>query len=103
MGAEKLQRPRTEAPGRRQEPGGVRQTAPADVDSVAPQPPDLMAAVRRRDTLRRALRPVPANTGAPGIDGRRVEALPDSLRKAWPTMRAQFLKATSPPAPVRAV
>jgi RNA-directed DNA polymerase len=103
MGAEKLQRPRKEATGSRHEPGVVRQTAPADVDSVAPQTQDLMEAVLRRDNLLRALRQVQANKGAPGIDGMRVEALPDYLRKEWPTIREQLLKATYTPAPVRAV
>lgn len=103
MRVETLQRPRKEATGSRHEPGVVRQTAPADVDTVAPQTQDLMEEVLRRDNLFRALKQVQANKGAPGIDGMSVEALPDYLRKEWPTIREQLLKATYMPAPVRAV
>jgi RNA-directed DNA polymerase len=44
---------------------------------------------------------VQAHQGAPGLDGMTVDALPASLRQAWPEMREQLLRATDVPAPVR--
>ena len=41
MRVETLQRPRKEATGSRHEPGVVRQTAPADVESIATTDPRL--------------------------------------------------------------
>ncbi len=103
MRAEKLQRPGTEAAGRRHEPGVVRQTVPAEMESIGPQTQPLMEQVLRRENLTTAFKRVQAHQGAPGIDGMTVEELPAYLRQAWPSIREQLLNATDEPAPVRAV
>jgi hypothetical protein len=51
MRVERLQRPRKEAPGRRHEPGVVRQTAPAEGEIIVPQTQPLMEEVLRRENL----------------------------------------------------
>ncbi len=51
MRVEKLQRPRKEAAGSRHEPGVVRQTAPAEGESIVPQTESLMEEVLRRENL----------------------------------------------------
>lgn len=70
-------------------------------DSVQPSP--LLARVLSRDNLRRALRQVQRNKGAPGIDGMTVEALSDHLRQHWPEIRQQLIRETYRPQPVRRV
>jgi group II intron reverse transcriptase/maturase len=62
-----------------------------------------MACVLSRDNLRRALRQVQRNKGAPGIDGMTVEALADHLRQHWPAIRQQLIRETYRPQPVRRV
>jgi RNA-directed DNA polymerase len=103
MRVEKLQQPRKEAAGSRHEPGVVRQTAPAEGEPIVPQTQQLMEEVLRREHLFAALRRVQANKGAPGVDGMRVEELPEHLRQTWPAIREQLLSETYVPAPVRAV
>lgn len=103
MRVEKLQRPRKEAAGSRHEPGVVRQTAPAEGESIVPQTQSLMEEVLRRENLFAALRRVQANKGAPGVDGMCVDKLPDYLRHAWPEIREQLLSETYVPSPVRTV
>ena len=58
MGTETPQRPRKEAAGSRQEPGLVRQTAPASTDPIGPQTQTLLEEVLRRENLRTALKRV---------------------------------------------
>ncbi len=103
MRVEKLQRPGKEAAGSRHEPGVVRQTAPAEGESIAPQTQSLMEEVLRRENLFAALRRVQANKGAPGVDGMSVDELPAYLPRAWPEIREQLLSETYIPSPVRAV
>ena len=57
----------------------------------------------RRENLLKALRRVQSNKGAPGVDGMRVEELPDYLRKEWHTIREQLLSESYVPSPVREV
>ena len=51
MRAEKFQRPRKEVTGSRHEPDVVRQTVPAEGESIAPQTQSLMEEVLRRENL----------------------------------------------------
>lgn len=62
-----------------------------------------METVVDRDNLRKALRQVQRNKGAPGVDGMTVEALAAHLKDHWPKIRAQLLEGTYEPQPVRRV
>jgi len=61
----------------------------------------LMESVCERENMRRALRRVRANKGAPGIDGMTVEELPGYLRRQWPRIKAELLSGQYRPWPVR--
>lgn len=50
-----------------------------------------MERVVERDNLRKALRQVQRNQGAPGVDGMTVENLAVYLKDRWPEIRAQLL------------
>jgi RNA-directed DNA polymerase len=63
----------------------------------------LMEEVCERENLKRALKRVKANKGAPGVDGMTVQALPAYLREHWPAIRASLLNRTYQPQPVRRV
>ena len=93
MRAEKPQRPWKEAAGSRHEPGLVRQTATATAEPIGPQTQALMEEVLRRENLLKALRRVQSNKGAPGVDGMRVEDLPDcgliTCNIAWAMNRSR--------------
>lgn len=62
---------------------------------------DLMAKVVERDNLIRALKRVRSNKGSPGIDGMRVEELPEYLRENWERIRAELLAGSYQPTAVR--
>lgn len=64
---------------------------------------DLMERVLERENLRRALRQVRRNRGAPGIDGMTVEGLVAHLKKNWPAIRCSLMEGTYKPQPVRRV
>jgi RNA-directed DNA polymerase len=61
----------------------------------------LMESVCERENMRRALRQVRKNKGAPGIDGMTVAELPGYLKRQWPTIKAQLLSGQFQPLPVR--
>jgi len=63
----------------------------------------LLNRVVERNNLRRALKQVRCNKGAPGIDGMTVEALPDFLRQHWPRIRQQLIDGSYCPKPVKRV
>ncbi|MGH8602106.1 MAG: group II intron reverse transcriptase/maturase, partial [Gammaproteobacteria bacterium] len=63
----------------------------------------LLERVLERANLRRALKQVRSNQGAPGIDGMTVDELPDYLRHHWVDIRAQLVAGTYRPQPVRRV
>ncbi|MEX2430403.1 MAG: group II intron reverse transcriptase/maturase, partial [Dehalococcoidia bacterium] len=50
---------------------------------------DLMERVVERNNLMRALKRVRKNKGSPGIDGMRVEELPEYLGENWERIRAE--------------
>jgi len=62
-----------------------------------------MERVLEKENLRRALRQVKRNRGAPGIDGMTVEGLVAHLKKNWPAIRSSLLEGTYKPQPVRRV
>ena len=63
----------------------------------------LMEEICERENLKRALKRVKANKGAPGVDGMTVHALPGFLREHWLSIRATLLNGTYKPQPVRRV
>jgi RNA-directed DNA polymerase len=63
----------------------------------------LMEEVCERENLRKALRRVRANRGAPGVDGMSVGQLPGHLREHWPILRDQLLSGAYRPQPVKRV
>jgi group II intron reverse transcriptase/maturase len=67
------------------------------------QPNALLALLLERDNLRRALKQVRHNKGAPGIDGMTVDELPQYLKHHWLEIRAQLESGTYRPKPVKRV
>jgi RNA-directed DNA polymerase len=63
----------------------------------------LLERVLEPENLRRALRQVQRNKGAPGIDRMTVEELGPYLKAHWPKIRASLLDETYAPQPVRRV
>jgi RNA-directed DNA polymerase len=62
-----------------------------------------LARVLERENLRRALKQVRQNKGAPGMDGMTVDELPGYLRQHWLGLRAQLEAGHYCPQPVRRV
>lgn len=65
--------------------------------------PTLWAQVLQRENLKRALKQVRQNKGAPGIDGMTVEELPAYLKEHWPAIRSQLEMGQYRPRPVKRV
>jgi len=85
-------------------PGGTEaMTARAGPMSPAAALGPRMETVVDRDNLRKALRQVQRNKGAPGVDGMSVEQLAAYLKDHWPEIRVQLLNGTYKPQPVRRV
>jgi RNA-directed DNA polymerase len=47
----------------------------------------LMEQILERENMRRALKRVRKNKGAPGVDGMTVEQLPGYLKRHWPKIK----------------
>ena len=62
---------------------------------------ELMEEICERENLKRALKRVKANKGAPGIDGMKVEELPGYLKRRWPEIKEQLLSGEDKPKPVK--
>ena len=74
-----------------------------DSQPASIQPQAILERVLERANLKRALKRVRQNKGAPGIDGMTVDVLPDYLRHHWPALRARIVAGTYCPQPVRRV
>jgi len=61
----------------------------------------LLEKILERENLRRALKQVRGNKGAPGVDGMTVERLGGYLRRHWPKIKAAILEGRYMPMPVR--
>jgi len=61
----------------------------------------LLELALERENLQRALKRVRQNKGSPGVDGMRVDELPDYLRQEWPRLRGEILSNKYEPQPVR--
>ena len=77
--------------GRSEAPRALREgtesfTAKSETESPA-RAEQLMEEVCERENCPQALRRVQANKGSPGIDGMRVEELPDYRKRHWPALR----------------
>ena len=101
--AEKPEPSRREAAGSRQGPGKVRQTSAAGKEEASSETTALMEQVVGRENLKRALKRVLANKGAPGTDGMTVAELTAYLKAHWPRLRGELLEGRYVPKPVRAV
>jgi RNA-directed DNA polymerase len=64
---------------------------------------DLLERALEGENLRRALRQVRRNRGAPGIDGMTVDGLVTHLKAHWPAIRSSLVEGRYQPQPVRRV
>lgn len=83
--------------------GTEASTARAEPERPAAGLGPSMEAIVERDNLRKALRQVQRNKGAPGVDGMTVDDLAAYLKDHWPAIRAQLLAGTYRPQLVRRV
>ncbi len=91
----------SEAP-RSERRGTEPRTAKPDTENPATTH-QLMEEVVSRENMRRALKRVRSNKGAPGVDGMTVEDLGPHLVEQWLRYREQLLAGTYRPQPVRQV
>ena len=89
--------------GTRESKERARQTSAAAKENTRPEETMLMEKVLHRENLRRALRRVITNKGAPGIDGMTVEFLTPYLKESWPRIREELTSGRYVPQPVRRV
>jgi RNA-directed DNA polymerase len=89
--------------GTRESKERARQTSAAAKENTRPEETMLMEKVLHRENLRRALRRVITNKGAPGIDGMTVESLTPYLKDSWPRIREELTSGRYVPQPVRRV
>lgn len=61
----------------------------------------LMEIILERENMRRALKRVRKNKGAPGVDGMTVEQLPGYLKRHWPKIKQALFDGYYYPFPVR--
>lgn len=61
----------------------------------------LMEEICEPENMRKALKRVQSNKGAPGVDGITVDDLPGYLRRNWPKHREGLLEGTYKPKPAR--
>jgi group II intron reverse transcriptase/maturase len=89
--------------GRGEAPRGQRSgEAPTAASGGARSGTDrLMEEVVANRNVKAALKRVRQNGGSPGIDGMKVDELPEHLMENWPTLRAQLLDGSYQPQPVR--
>ena len=65
--------------------------------------PELMEEIVDRSNLESALKRVRQNKGSAGIDGMKVEELPDYLKRNWEPIKLQLLQGKYKPRPVKRV
>jgi RNA-directed DNA polymerase len=82
---------------------GSGQGAPsiaAPQGTVHPEEMKLIEAVVERENMKKALKRVMANKGAPGVDGMRVEELTLYLKENWQRIKEELLRGNYLPSPV---
>jgi RNA-directed DNA polymerase len=89
--------------GRGEAPRGQRSgEAPTAANGGARSGTDrLMEEVVASRNVKAALKRVRQNRGSPGIDGMKVDELPEHLMENWESLKAQLLDGTYHPQPVR--
>ena len=85
------------------EDGVVHPSAQATKEYCCPEESVLMEAVVGRENVRRALKRVESNRGAPGVDQMPVTQLRQHLKEHWPRIKEDLLDGRYQPAPVRRV
>ncbi len=60
-----------------------------------------MESICERNNMRRAIRRVIRNKGAPGVDGMTVRKIERRLKRHWPNIEKTLLDGTYKPMPVR--
>jgi RNA-directed DNA polymerase len=89
-----------------QNPAGLTRKAvnfEAVFDEPSFSPKNLMEAVVERSNMIKALARVKSNKGAPGVDGLKVEDLPEYLKTHWSKIKQWLLAGEYRPQPVRRV
>lgn len=71
--------------------------------NAIPDTPKLIEQMVETDNMRRALKRVRRNKGAPGMDAMTVEQLPDYLKRHWPAIKERLVNGTYKPKPVKQV
>lgn len=82
---------------------GTEALIAAGQDESLTRSEQLMEEICERENLKRALKRVKANKGAPGIDGMKVEELPGYLKRRWPEIKEELLSGKYEPKPVKRV
>jgi RNA-directed DNA polymerase len=84
-----------------------RQGTEASMAERSPERPakatGLMEVITGPENMKKALKRVMANAGAPGTDGMTTKELPSCLNRNWPRAREALLSGTYRPEPVRRV
>jgi RNA-directed DNA polymerase len=83
--------------------GGHEQASTAPRAQPSPGATDLLGQALARENMAAAWKRVKANKGSAGVDGRTVQDTGEYLKTAWPEIRAELLKGSYRPAPVRRV
>lgn len=73
------------------------------IQSASTLSSSMMAQVLERENLKRALKQVKRNKGAPGIDGKTVNELSSYLKQHWVSIKAELLEGRYRPNAVRQV
>lgn len=85
------------------EPAEAHSFLAAQIEYNPHEDVNLMEKVVERDNMTAALKRVVKNSGAPGIDGMKVDELEGYLKKNWERIKEELLEGTYKPAPVRRV
>ena len=96
-----------QAENRGETPTAAAGRVEADMAKRANESPAVMERrmeeVCAKENVKKALKQVLRNKGAPGVDGMTVYALPKYLAEHWPGLREQLLNGAYKPQPVRRV
>lgn len=83
--------------------GGTEAFVVTGRDESLTRSEELMEEICEPENLKKALKRVKENKGAPGVDRMKVEELPKYLRKHWGEIKEQLLSGKYEPKPVERV